>query len=335
MKKHPKHVSKLAICAVVAASLSGSLFASSSPSPSPAPVQNPHPPQRNAELNIRAPHHPVNLIQEVVIGRIVDRIHQLGLLGATAGVATTDSKKQVTPASNENQWFRNPSFYTEYSYLNSNDDRVLGTDSITNSGAIGFDFVTISDILAGVSYQYSHQDAFTGTTRDFTGSDSNFFNVYAAKSFYKFLTVGVTGGYGHTESKATVRNTGVSTRSNTDTANVSPFVSLAYAKGNFYTSLTTSYQYAHNEVDDSGKVTVRLLGGYNVAEWLTAEASGKYSVIVHDNQRGNTDPNQWYGVGAKLKQPISTKLSVYESYNYDVNSAYQEHSATVGLNYSF
>ena len=79
-------------------------------------------------------------INDFDIDRAVDVLLNLPV---TAGFSGGKEMPQPAKASTSG-WFNYPSFYAEYDYIHSDDRRRNGADSDTNSGVIGFDFVTIN-----------------------------------------------------------------------------------------------------------------------------------------------------------------------------------------------
>lgn len=325
--------------------LTGSILAA--PAPSSAPKPEPEKPKFRATVDQRparfrdtveaifdnrAPHHPANLIIEAATSRHVDRLRELRAKGATAGAESKESKevKEVAPPEDS----LNLSVYGEYSHIISNDKRRLDTDSITNAGSGGVD-LTLGKTLVGLIYYYSHISMDSEFLRSNTSSDSHFVSLYAAHPLNDFLSVGLTGGYGHTDVEVRLKRPRLTRGSDTDSWSGSPFVSLAYASGDFYASLTTTYQYLHTDQDDSGQLNVQVAAGYQITEWLSAELNGKFSQMLHNSRNGVPEDDNWYGVGAKFKQNITPNLALYEAYEFKVNDTFEENMITGGLTYAF
>jgi opacity protein-like surface antigen len=348
---HPSRRSARARIAVIGAAaltaLAGTVMATPlppPPTPTPAPVKPKAPvvdtrPQRfqdsvDAVLDNHAAHQPANLIQGSATTRIVDRLRELGRLGVTAGAGGGKASKEIVPPPSS----LNASMYGEYSYVTSNDRRQVDTDSITNSGTGGFD-ITLGKTLLGLIYSYSHQSMASDFLKSNTSSDSNFVSLYAAQPITPYLSVGLTGGYGHTDVLVRLRQAGgqraLQRSSDTDTWTASPFFSLAYANNNFYASFTTTYQYLHTDTDDTGQLNFQLAAGYQIAEWLGAEVSGKATQMLHSTRRGIPEDDNCFGFGAKLKQNVTPKFAVYEGYEFNFNDDFREHTITGGLTYSF
>ena len=349
---HPKRrstgICAAAIGTVILTAMTGTVLATPpGPAPTPAPSSDkPKPrvtvdtrPERiqdslDAVYDNHSPHHPVNIIQGVATTRIVDRLRELNRQGATAGVDAKESKEVAPPQEPS----LNASMYGEYSYLTSNDKRRQDTDSITNSGTGGFD-LTLGNTLLGLIYSYSHQSMASNFLKSNTSSDSNFVSVYVAQPINTFLSVGLTAGYGHTDVLVRLRETrtqrGLQQGSDLDSWTASPFFSLAYATGNFYASFTTTYQFLHTDTDDTGQLNLQVGAGYQITEWLSAEINGKFSQMLHSTRSGEPEDDNWFGVGAKLKQNITPKFAVYEGYEFNINRDFEEHMFTGGLSYTF
>lgn len=287
----------------------------------------------DAIFDNNAPHHPANLILNEATDRIVTRLRELQATGASAGAESKTSKEVAPP-----QDSLNLSIYGEYSYLSSNDKRQLDTDSITNSVSGGID-LTLGKTLVGLIYYYSHISMASDFLKSSTRSDSNFVSLYVAQPILPYLSLGLTGGYGHTDVWVDLRQTptqrATSQGSDTDSWSASPFVSLSYAKGNFYASLTTTYQYLHTDADDSGQLNFQVATGYQFAEWISGEINGKFSQMLHNTRAGVPEDDNWFGVGAKLKQHITPHFAIYEGYQLNINNTFTENMFTGGVSYSF
>ena len=139
----------------------------------------------------------------------VDRaVDALLSLPVTAGVESLPSTKEVAPTVTRTEWFSHPTFYVEYDYIHSDDERRDGSDSHTNSVVAGFDFVTIYDILLGFTYSYSNRDANISRIGLPDDEDAHFFNLYTAKTFWEWINIGVSGGYGYTSLGAVDNDSG-------------------------------------------------------------------------------------------------------------------------------
>jgi hypothetical protein len=281
------------------------------------------------------PSHPANLITTGAVTRAVDRLRELQQRGATAGAESKDYKESKEMPPEESL---NISVYGEYSYITSNDRRRLDMDSITNAGSGGID-LTLGKTLLGLIYYYSHNSGASSSLRSNTSSDSNFVSLYAAHPIEPWLSVGLTGGYGHTDVDVLLRRDegrrSSRSGSDTDSWTGSPFVSLSYATGNFYASLTTTYQYLHTDTDDSGKLNFQVATGYQFADWISGEINGKFSQMLHNTRGGEPEDDNWFGVGAKLKENITPNLAAYQGYNFSINDTFREHMFTGGLTYAF
>lgn len=349
---HPKRSSRQVCAAIIGTAiftaLTGAVLASPLPTPVPTPTPAPAKPKVRVTVDTRperyqnsldsifdnhGPQHPANLIQDAATSRIVQRLREVSAAGATAGAESNGKKEVVPPAPS-----LNISAYGEYSYRTSNDKREVDTDSITNSGTGGFD-LTLGNTLLGLIYSYSHVSMASDFLKSNTASDSNFVSLYVAQPVTSFLSVGLTGGYGHTDVLVNLRETATQRSlrqgSDSDSWTASPFVSLAYAHNNFYASLTTTYQYLHTDSDDSGQLNVQVAAGYQFTDWLGGEIGGKFSQMLHNTRSGIPEDDNWFGVTAKLKENITPRLAIYEAYEFDVNNTFVEHMFTGGLSYSF
>jgi archaellin len=280
-----------------------------------------------------APHHPANQITNNAVERVVSRMRELQAKGATAGAESKASKEPVPPEPSLNL-----SVFAEYNYINSDDKRRLDTDSDSHAASGGFD-LTLGQTLVGLIYYYQHQDGTSEFLRSRTRSDSNFISLYAAHPIQPWLSIGLTGGYGHTDVDIRLFQQGnrqaTSRGSDSDAWTASPFITFSYAEGNFFSSLTMTYQYLHTDSDDSGKLNFQLVAGYQVCEAFSAEFNGKFSQMLHNSRGGEPEDDNWFGVGAKFKERITPNFGAYQAYQFNVNETFDEHMVVAGLTYSF
>lgn len=287
--------------------------------------------------DVTTPRNPLNKIDDLTKDRVIERLRELsGVHAGTTSLSHKDSKdsKKEVVAPEECTWFCNPSVFAEYYWLNSNDKTGADFDGQTNSVSVGFDFTTIGDLLVGLIYSYTYSDLDSDSLRGGSQSDSNFINIYVAKSVTNWLSVGVSGGYGHTDSVVTVSRPFRETISDSDTWNASPFVTLSYASGNFFANFTTTYLYAHADSRDTGKVSFDLQTGYAFTEWLTISDHAKFTQIVHSESDSGQDDN-WWTFGAKFTVHATRSLDLYAGYDFEFNNDYEDHMVTAGLTFLF
>jgi hypothetical protein len=267
-------------------------------------------------------------------------------LPVTAGVASlpVTGKEQVATAPAPILWFNHPSFYAEYDYINSKDQRAAGADSITNSAVVGFDFVTIEDILLGFTYSYSNRDANISPLGLPDNEDSHFFSLYIAKTFGQWVNVGVSGGYGYTSTETLGADSG-----NEDTWTLSPFIGVSHSWGRFSTSLTASSIHtwtsthdapagAGNANDETGKVSVALKLGYAATERLKLQVSAKYIGMAYYEPTMPALPQarDWATFGGKVTYRLTEHFDLYAAYAYDAfNDSYHNHNVQAGFTASW
>ena len=251
-----------------------------------------------------------------------------------------EMKQAVAPAVNE--WFRDPSFYVEYDYINSEDKRPLGADSVTNSAVVGFDFVTKFDILTGIIYSYSNRNADASALGFPDNEDSHFISMYVAKSFWQWVNIGVTGGYGYTSTSTLGVGSG-----NEDSWTVSPFIGVSHNWGAFSASLTTAYIQTWSNMyglaaptadsdNETGKITVALKLGYALTERLKLQATAKYTDITKTEPSILPEARSWGTFGIKATYRVIEHMDIYAGYAYDAfNSSYRNNNVQVGLTYSW
>jgi len=73
-------------------------------------------------------------------------------LGAGSSVTEYDTPNE---ALKDNSWFHSPAVFADYSYSTANDRRAFGLDSDQHDVNVGFDFLTVYDIIAGMMITYS------------------------------------------------------------------------------------------------------------------------------------------------------------------------------------
>lgn len=270
--------------------------------------------------------------------RAVDALMSLPV---TAGMESSKEVKQVAPAAAPVcVWFCHPSFYAEYDYINSHDKRALGADSETNSAVVGFDFLTIYDILLGFTYSYSNRDADVSPIGLPDNENSHFFSLYTAKTFGQWLNIGVSGGYGYTSTETVGADSG-----NEDTWSLSPFIGVAHTWGAFSGSLTASsvhtWTSTHdtptgvgNADDATGKVGVALKLGWAATERLKLQVTAKYTGMAYYETVTPALPESrdWATFGGKATFRVAQHCDVYLGYAYDAfNSSYNNHNVQAGF----
>jgi hypothetical protein len=275
----------------------------------------------------------------------VDRaVDALLALPVTAGVESLPVSKEVAPAATRLQWFSYPTFYVEYDYIHSLDDRRDGADSITNSAVVGFDFVTIYDILLGFTYSYSNRDAHISPIGLPDDEDAHFFNLYTAKTFWQWINIGVSGGYGYTSLETVDTDSG-----HEDTWSISPFVGLAHTWGPWSASVTPTWTHTWTTTLDtpkgvgsgseqSGRLGVPLKVGYAVTEKLKVQVTARYNGITNNGGKIAALPEDrnWGTFGGKITYRVCKPLSIYGEYLYDAfNDNYENHNVHAGLTLSW
>ena len=291
-------------------------------------------------------------INNNVINQVDDRFADYKK-SATAGMESSKEMSQVAPAPTPvNGWFSHPFISVAYNYINSEDKRPNGADSQTNAAVMDASVFTKYDILLGLSYLYSHRDAGVSNANLPTKEDSNFISIYLAKSFWQWMKIGVSGGYGYTSTALLGWDTG-----NENTWNVSPFIILSHSWGPFYTSLTTAYQYIWTNIygifpgtvgsgsdDKSGRINVEWKLRFAVTEKLTVQATAAYTGMTNYEPAPQNPPalqklseaHNWATFGAKLTYRVIGNLDVFAGYAYDAfNSSYSNQNVRTGLSYSW
>jgi opacity protein-like surface antigen len=258
---------------------------------------------------------------------------------AHAGVSTYGGKttKEYVEAEEECVWFCNPTLFVEYNYINTSDDRRLGSDADTHSFMIGGDFSTVWDLLIGGIYTYTDQDLNSSGARSDSDIESHYFALYLAKTFMNFLNVGVVGTYGTTDIHTQQRNPSDSFNSDIDTWSVSPFVGASHTWGAFSAGLNATYMWADSQ-NNSERFATTLTLSYAVTEQLVLSTSARYNIVTDSpNLQGPlTEDDDWLTVGGKISYRITDMVTLYAGYEYDALMEHLEnHSARGGISLTF
>lgn len=307
MRPKPLSVSLAAFAVAIT-----STFATPPPSPSPGP---------SVEVFGARPDNPSDRINLRAVERSVERLMELP---TTAGASVS---KNTVETPQESGWFRNPSFFLEYDYIRSNDERPVGPDGHTHSGQIGFDFTVPADVLLGLIYSYSKQsldsDLPTGTE-----TDSHFISAYLAKSFAGWINVGVSSGWGTNE----VETQGAPD-TDFDTWSVTPYLGVFHSWGSCSFASTATYLYQDSNNANTGKVAVDLNLKYALTEKFSISGLTRLNQMV-DNVPGEDD--NWLTLGGKIGYRVTERADVFVGYEYDAfNDNYQNHTGRTGFSYSF
>lgn len=284
----------------------------------PTPV-----PGTDVEVFIARPDNPSDRTNLRAVERSVERLMELP---TTAGASISRDNKEVAKP-RESEWFRNPSFFLEYDYIRTNDERPVGPDGHTHSGQIGFDFTVPADVLVGLIYSYSKQDLNSNLPQS-TETDSHFVSGYLAKSFAGWLNVGITGGWGTNE---------VDTRgapgADFDTWSVTPYFGVFHSWGSWSFSSTATYLYQDANNASTGKVAVDLNVKYALTEKFSISGLTRLNQMV-DDVPGEDD--NWLTLGGKISYKITDRADIFLGYEYDaLNDNYQNHTGRTGFSYSF
>lgn len=286
------------------------------------------------------PDNPALRISRSVVDYVDERLRDHNK-AVTAGMASSKEIEHVVPPpAPANEWFSHPSVFVEYDYIYSNNKQSNGANSHTNSATAGFSFFTKYDIFLGLTYQYSDRDAGLGSVNFPDSENSDYFSLYLAKTFWKWLNIGVSGGYGYI----------ATSRQGTDSGSenswiLSPYVGVLHSWGAFSVSLTTLHQYVWTNAflqprdasDETGTVVVTLRLGYAVTERLAVEATAAYDgITTHKPAAQNLSARNWATFGAKLTYSLIGPLNVYGGFAYDAfNQSYNNYTAQAGLSYSW
>lgn len=300
------------------------------------------------DLSLR-PHDESTQNQSNAVERANDRVGALADGPITGGVESKSYKDYKQPAETC-EWFCNPSVFTDYSYINIDDHRKYGSDGYTNSWSGGFDFTTKGNILLGALYSFSRDSLGSALLHAETHTDTHFISLYAAKNFWKFLNIGVSGGYGHTEVESVLHSfdgfKGRDSASDVDTWSVSPFIGISKRFGALSTSFTTTYLFSSSETDapnrssttQTGKLAFDFKLGYAVTEKLTIFGTARFIKVVDYEEASPDFPEDrsWATFGTKITYRVTEPFEIFGAYAYDAfNTSYDNHTGRVGMSYSF
>lgn len=277
-----------------------------------------------------------------------DAINDTGIFSAVDQLADAPTHAGVRTTSKRNIPLGIPPIYSvfgEYNYLNTNDNRVLGSDTQTHSMTLGGSVLLGGDFFIGLNYSYSATDSAVNRLGTYSNADANFASLVIAKGFMRFMSVGLAAGYGNTD--YTIVGAGTRTPANMDTWSLSPFLSASYKTGALTTSLTAMYQFQSDHTtaatigainDDTSKYNLALRATYAVTEQLKIQALAKYTQVVSGGSKtpGLPDGRHWGTFGGRVSFAVTKPLEIYAAYSYDAFNIYLEtHTITGGLRYTF
>jgi len=227
-----------------------------------------------------------------------------------------------------NEW----SFFTDYTFINTEDQRVGLPSGDTQSVAVGADVFLPSEILVGLIYSYSDTDLDGGPFS--TQSNSHFLTAYASKSIQPWLQVGVTVGVGDTDTDTIVPGAAdVNVENGTWTT--SPFVSLLYSNGPVFASSTLAYQMT--QVGGSGQHAFSLETnvGYALTDSLSVVGLVRYYQVMNSEIDPNDDDN-YTVLGTKVYYSFPGGASLFGGVEFDVwNDSYDTFTAVTGYSRPF
>ncbi len=276
-------------------------------------------------------------------------------IGAGSTTAEYDTPEE---ALKDDSWFRSPAVFADYSYSTANDRRAFGLDSDQHDVNVGFDFLTVYDIIAGMMITYSN---FNGTADDVPGArvrtdtDTVQLSWYLSKQFNDWLFGGTTLSY--SLSDLDQRTAGAANADfDIDTISTSVFLGATKNWDTFGLASTASYVYVDATWDPVGQAGVtndfnqssgtflwKTSGTWFATDWLDLTAAYQMTQIVHENFNTiapagtNSDDNHWGTVSLTANVIPCQNWALFTGVEYVVfNDNYQE-SVTVrsGATYSF
>lgn len=274
--------------------------------------------------------------------------------------AGSSSTEYDTPeeALRDDSWFRSPAIFADYSYSSANDSRAFGLDSDQHDVNVGFDFLTVYDIIAGMMLTYSN---FNGSADDIPGTnirtdtDTVQLSWYLSKQLNEWLFAGTTFSYALSD--LDTKTTGAAnTDFDIDTFSTSVFIGATQNWDNFGLASTVSYVYVDATWDpvnqagvtndfnqSSGTFLWKTSGTWFATDWLDLTAAYQMTQIVHENFNTispagtNSDDNHWGTVSLTGNVIPSQNWSLFTGVEYVVFNDNYEESITVrsGATYSF
>lgn len=266
--------------------------------------------------------------------------------------AGTEMCKQVKEIPSCNG-FIYPYTGVDYGYTSNKDTRANGLYSDVNNVTISGGFTTYWDLNVGAMFDFSNSNGTSGSNVD---SDANTYSgsIFASRAINTWSLAGVSLTYSNSDIESSMPNAaGVVADQpgvNVDTYTWSPFVSVFKTWGNWTLSYTPTYSMSFSTTDyntagvsdehtTSGTFLSTLKASYAVSEKLSFALGITPTVLVWQETPQFDAPksdDNWYSVSPSVSYKITDAVNVTAGYKYDAfNNDYENHNATVGLNYSF
>ena len=232
----------------------------------------------------------------------------------------------------------------EYNYINTDDSRAFGSDFEAHTATIAGSVFMNGNTFLGLNYSYTNGTQAPTILGTSSHSDAHFISLVAARSFGQWLSVGVVGGYGHTD--YTLNTAGVKTGANMETWSVSPFVTASYRSGRLTSSLTTAYAFETDHTstvagpnnDDTGKFSIALRESYAASERVKIQVTAKFTEVLNGLGviPGLPQARNWATFGTRISYQPTKSVELYGGYSFDAFNRFLEtHTVTAGLKYSF
>lgn len=269
----------------------------------------------------------------------------------------TDMSKDVEPAAKlkDNAWFSSPAVYAEASWTGSNDKRPNGVNSDRLGTLVGFDFVSVHEIVVGLLYGYSHDWGKVDEANADIDNNNNTVTLYAAKNFNKWFNVGGTLSYTNIDNIVGVPGIEGDQGLESDIFSPSIYFGISHTWNAFSFASTVSYLYNAESIDnkvagavDFDQSTGNLLWlnkvTYNINDMFAVSGLFNMTQILHTNVSdnlpppiGSTNDHNWGTVGAEFSYYPCQNWEVTTGARYDVFNENYEETVTVslGATYSF
>lgn len=247
---------------------------------------------------------------------------------------------------------RGISVYADFDWSSIWDNRGFNLDGNKFSPRGGLDLVIGPDILVGGSFTYSYERRNSETAPLRNNLHTYAFNGYAAKNFFDWVNVGVTGTYVYEHQHA--RAFGSTFVGDINVYSIAPFIGASHTWGALSASSTATYIYQYNDMDLNVKPPMAIGGNtdshfylhineleYAVTDKFTVGGNMNFNVVIDESQNaltravGSTD-DFWMTFGAKASYQMFGYLTGSVQFQADVfNNDYENYLTSFGLTWDF
>jgi len=231
-------------------------------------------------------------------------------------------------------------FFSDFSYLDIDDQRLRGFSGESHGLLLGFDWISANDLLASMAYGYHSRD------QDFNlGGGSGFdLDTHSISTLllkrsrqFEHLAYGLAGGFSSASATAFNLAPGTLNGVDADTWVLNPFIASVCELGPVLLRGQVGY-YQNWSENDVGQVVATLRGSYDVTECLAVTAHVGWHNITSDDRRNFIlgQDNNWAEVGMGLVLFPGRDVSFYSEWTYTAaNSDFKNHRFQMGTNFKF